>query len=226
MPRTATSTRSSATRNNNLLFNGNFETYPSTITATTSTSNKWIDGTSGGSSANTAYGWRTDILAGTGSAGFDTGTSHSGTASMKVSTLSTGSNILVQLPPTGSGPATLAPLIPVLPSTAYTATIWMKTRANSGAATSGAFLSIRTLTASNGAVATVTTTKVNTTSGSWTRYTVTFVTGSTVAYLNLILTVTGSDGTGTLIMDAWFDDIVVAPNNLSRSVATGRTQVV
>lgn len=224
MPRTLTSARTAVSRNNNLLYNGNFESKPSSITAATSTSNKWIDGTSGGSGAAKAYGWRTDVLAGTGSGGFDTTIFNSGAASLKVSTLSSGSNMIVQLCPTGTGNTVSQAMIPAKPSTAYTCVFWMKTTVNSGAATDGAFLAVRTLTSADATIATTTSTKVNTTTG-WTKYTVTLTTGGTTAYINIILQVTGNNGTGTLVMDAWYDDIVLYQNSLGRSAASGRTLV-
>ena len=51
-------------------------------------------------------------------------------------------------------------------------------------------------------------TKVKTTTG-WTKYTTVFTTNSATREVNIEPRIYGHTGTGTLIMDAWFDDIVL-----------------
>ena len=45
----------------------------------------------------------------------------------------------------------------------------------------------------------------------WTLYTVTFTTAANTVYLAFDHRVYGHQGAATLIMDAWFDDIYLAP---------------
>lgn len=61
------------------------------------------------------------------------------------------------------------------------------------------------------------------TSTDWTKYELTFTTGATVRFITPSCLVTGNDGDGTLIMDAWFDNITLYPTTaITRSAATGR----
>jgi hypothetical protein len=207
----------------NLVYNGNFEFAPPTNVAC-ATSSRWLDGTSGGN-ANSGtnlsgtFGWAYTVNAGSGSSLFDSANPHTGNFGLKVSTTAIASWVFIGGSKNNTAPSVVFNGISVLPSTSYTCTYWMKTTVNSGAATTGAFISVAE---ANGAGTTGTGnngTKVNTTVG-WTQYSIVFTTGSTTAFLVINPQVKGSDGTATLIMDAWYDDIVLTPTvNTTRSLA-------
>lgn len=203
----------------NLVYNGDFEFAPPINVATTITAN-WIDGTTGGSATNSLFGWATAGLIGTASVLFDNSTSNSGNYSLKVSTLAIGStsqaflsNSTTVVPP--SPPGILA-----LPNTSYTVTFRMKTTANSGSATTGAQMIVSERSGSFVQSQTTSSPGITTTTG-WTQYSLSFTTASNTRYITLKLSVTGNDGTATLIMDAFFDDIVLVPTvNVTRGLAT------
>lgn len=199
----------------NLVYNGNFEYAPPTNVAQLSTN--WTDGTSGGSATNNIFGWGIDGKTGSIAVLFDNSTSHSGNYSMKLSTTATGSQVRVS--DVISGTNQTDP-IAVLPSTSYTYSFWMKTTANSGSATTGAEIIFIERQSGGNSVGTNAAGLITTTTG-WTQYTSSFITNSATRFITPDLRVTGQDGTGTLIMDAWFDDIVLMPTvNTARSLAT------
>ena len=204
--------------NGNLVYNGNFEFAPPTNVAQT-TSN-WLDGTSGGSS-NNLFGWYGRKRAGTGVAAmFDSSNPHSGSYSMKVSTTATGSWFGVENN-NDNGGQSYPYGIPCQSNTTYILTYWMKTQANSGSANTGAQVKLVEQGLTNlSTYGSATSTGITTTTG-WTQYTLTYTTsGHSQSWLCIYLSVIGNDGTGTLIMDAWFDDIVLVPAVVpSRSLA-------
>lgn len=221
MPRTQVVNRTQvATRTGNVVRNGNFETRPSSFTAATNTGNRWVDGTTAGSSASTAYGWL--ISASTVSAQFDTSTFNSGTASMKVSTTSTNQNAIVQPFKTGTSDPVLQLMFKIQSSTKYLCSFYMKTNYTSGDSNDGAFLSIRRYNSAGTQVGSSTSTKIKATTN-WTKYTVSFTSESTGVLLGTLLTVTGNTGTATLILDSWFDDIQICA--LQRTLVASRTRV-
>lgn len=201
----------------NLVYNGNFEFAPPTNVAQAGGAGKWLDGTSTGSATNSLFGWAGISTSGTPTFMFDNSTSHSGNYSLKVSTLAIASlaaaaNIIAVTNFNSNYYA-------VLPSTSYTAIYWMKTTANSGTANTGAQLVFREFSGAGAGGTSNTLTGVITTTG-WTQYILTFTTASTTRFIELKPTVTGNDGTATLIMDAWFDDIVLTPTvNTTRNTA-------
>lgn len=196
--------------NGNMVYNGNFEFAPPTNTALTS-NNHWLDGTSGGSLTNNLFGWGTVGNGGTVGTLFDNSTSHSGNYALKVSTLATGSHQQVaQTIAVGTASNIINYAIKVSPSTSYMISWWMKTTANSGAATSGAGVILQEYNGAGTAGTSNTPQKITTTTD-WTQYSFTWTTGSTAHFLLAECQVAGNDGTGTLIMDAWFDDIVLVP---------------
>lgn len=207
--------------NGNLVKNFDFEVAP-TFVAATATSARFIDGSSGGSTTNGTYKWAilSGSTGGTFSSQFDSSVFNAGAYSIKLSTLATASKLDVS--PVINITAANLPLqgIPVNPSTSYTVSYRMKTLANSGSATSGATVTIQERDAAAGNSVSNTGTKIQTTTD-WTTYTFSFTTASTTVYLVPRLSVNGSDGAGTLIMDAWFDDIYLAPTtNPGRVVIT------
>ena len=190
----------------NLLSNGNFE-YAPPFTAATTTTARWIDGTSGGSSATTGpYGWYIGAKGGSVAASFDSTAPLSGANSLKLSTTATASSIQVYSFSSGN-PGKKLTLIPALPNTTYTMTFSMKTNVVSGSAT-GVNAGIFEYDGQGTNVTSLRTTAVNTTTDK-TFYTVTKTTSSTTRFIGAVIILEGSDGAGTLIMDAWFDDITL-----------------
>lgn len=199
---------------NTVIYNGNFEYVPTGTIATTSGS-AWIDGTAAGVTNKGEFGWVIFNYVGSWAAKFDTTEKYSGTASMKISTTAVSSTIGVSNQE-GTALSNQINNMPIAPNTSYTLSFKMKTLVNSGSATTGAYLNVSGckvdgFSAASGFTGTTVSTKVNTTTG-WTDYSITFTTASTAYYLRPELRITGNDGTGTLIMDAWFDDITLVKN--------------
>lgn len=210
----------------NLVKNGGFE-YAPPFTAATTTITRYIDGTAGGSTTNDLFGWGIEGTNSTGtvSARFDTSNVNSGTYSMKVSTTAVASACDVRITRNISAANVLQYGIPVSPSTSYDVSFYMQTVANSGSATTGAHLRIGQYTAAGAGITSSDSTKIQTTTG-LTRYTFSFTTSATTAFLIPGVRVVGNDGAGTLIMDAWFDDIVLtATTPQVRAAASGRVAI-
>jgi hypothetical protein len=196
--------------NGNLIYNGNFEIAPP-FTAGSTTANTWIDGTAAGSTALKAYGWAipSGAIAASAAAQFDTSISHSGTNSLKLSTLNVTGAITVSSFKT----AAASDLFLISPSTTYTLTFWLKTN---NVATNGAFIDFRLYTNAAATITTTSTTKLSGTND-WTQITLSLATGGTAYFGGLFLrnNVTGN------VSDAWFDDIVLAPaTTVTRTVAS------
>lgn len=191
----------------NLVYNGNFEFAPPTNVAYNGASGRWIDGTPSGTTTNPLFGWAEwNHITTNNLILFDSSNSHSGIYALKVSTTGTGSQMVAATIPLTSSLGQVPSSIPVLPNTSYTLTFWMKTNYVSGASNDGAYINIVEYNGSGATGASHQSTKVQITTG-WAQYTVTFTTASTAAYLALQPQVSGQSGLGTLIMDAWFDDI-------------------
>lgn len=199
----------------NLVYNGDFE-YAPAFTAATTTNTRWIDGTAGGSSASQGpYGWRTAINAGTFSAQFDDTVSKNGRYSMKLTTSAGGWTDIV------TGYSTMQPtLIPVLPSTSYTVSGWIKTSYLSGDGSTGARIFVNTYTGARAYITTPGATTPIKTTTDWTYYSHTFTTSSDARYATVPVSIRGNDGAATLSMTAWFDDIV-----LTKTTPDARTTV-
>lgn len=199
----------------NLVYNGNFEYAPPTNTTLTINA-RYIDGTSGGSSTNTLFGWATFNTSGSIQALFDAANSHRGAYGLKISTLGSGAQLQVS---NMTGTASMPALgIPVLNNTSYTYSFWMKTQLNSGSALTGAQMFLREYSGALVGGNNNTSVGILTTTG-WTQYFVTFTTANSTRYVLPKLSIVGNDGAGTLIMDAWFDDIVLVPTtNTTRNL--------
>jgi len=220
----------------NRIINGNFENLPCLKNNTPTTASAvWIDGTASGrldtNMNNGGYGWYLN-KSGTVAASFDNTTSHSGGASLKVSTLAVASyaEIRSMIATSIQNLQQLqAQNLRVSPSTTYTLEYWMKTNYVSGDSATGASVNALeydntgTLKATNGVTAPE---KIKTTTD-WTKYSFTFTTSATTNFLLVMPVVYGHTGTATLIMDAWFDDIVlIEPTTPSRqSLAKTRRKV-
>jgi hypothetical protein len=186
----------------NLVENGDFESAPTFVAATTASG--WIIGTAAASTTSNAYKWRLAIGAGTVSAQYDNTVYKNGTSSMKVSTGVGGYGEVVNA--TAKDTA-----IPILPSTSYTITAWMKTELISGSATSGARIVAAEYSGDFVGGTTKATTSILTTTD-WTQYSITWTTASTARYLVVGGNVRGNNGAADLSMNAWYDDITLVKN--------------
>ncbi len=214
MARIAVTNRVASTRSGNILYNGDFEAQPAVITAATNTATRWIDGTAAGSTATKGLGWGTVVIgAGTSEAGFDTSNAHSGTAAMRISTTTTGATGATIGTFKAATPA-IPFVFPMLPSTSYTLTGWIKTN---NVATNSAFIDLRQLNTAMSALATTSSTKFTGTNA-YTQVTITVTTNASTAYGTVFLrnNVAGNVG------DAWFDDITLVPATIGRVAESGR----
>lgn len=189
----------------NIVYNGDQEIAP-TLVAPQTASNKWVDGTASGSASYNIYTTYPSIY-GSGTVNFDTTEYHSGTKSLKIATTATGSLIECRNDNAGYN-TSLTYGMPILPNTAYTLKYWLKTNVTSGDSNHGAGLVLMRANSSGTYVAETSGTYIKTTTG-WTQYAVSFTTGATEALAHLEYRVYGHSGTGTLIMQAWFDDVVL-----------------
>lgn len=209
--------------NNNLVYNGDFEIVPPSATNVATTSgDKLINGTSSGADPNqdNIFGWMFWNYTGSYAAKFDTTIKHGGTASMKISTTATASTAGVRCGLSGYTNYRRR-IIPILPSTSYTYSVWIKTQANSGSATTGARFQFAQVQGDLSASNTITVVTGLNSTQDWTRYTGTFTSSSSARYAVPSMQIVGDDGTGTLIMDAWFDDIELYPTTaITRSAVT------
>jgi len=126
---------------------------------------------------------------------------------LKVSSTGTGTNVLAS---PRQSPQSLG--IGVLPNTSYTYSFRMKTNYVSGDSNDGAYIGFKERNQSGTNTTTTQTMKVKTTTD-WTYYTGSFTTSSTTVVIDPQPTVAASTGAATLIMDAWFDDIVLKPTS-------------
>jgi len=208
---TLLATRSAATRRDLSkvsIPNMNFDTVPSTNTAATAATLKWIDGTSGGSSAGRGYGWAIPSggLASTASAQFDTTVKRSGVASLHLSNPTNTAAVSVSSFRNAASPEYFA----IAANTSYTVKCWIKT---SNVVANGAYVDFRQLT---NAGAAVTTTSSNKLAGTldWTEVTLTVTTGATSVRGAILLRL---NATGN-ISDAWFDDLTITTARTRQSV--------
>lgn len=209
-----TPTKKRKTINDNLAYNGDFEYAPPFVAATT-TQYRTINGTAAGAGgAENIFGWGIAAITGSASAQYDNG-------ALKLSTTATGSKIDVKYL---SNNSYKFPFIPLLPNTSYTLTGRIKTSLISGGATTGARLQALALNSSMTTVNTYTAVNGLVSTTGWTEYKVTFTTSSSARYLDIALSVVGNDGASTLIMDAWFDDIVVKLTAPSGRLVTSDTK--
>jgi len=91
--------------------------------------------------------------------------------------------------------------------------LWLKTVVYSGTSSNAAAIQFAESNNSGTTAGAATTTPYVKTTQDWTLYTRTFTTSASTAYVQTSIRVYGHTGTGTLIMDAWFDDIVLKPTS-------------
>lgn len=200
--------------NDNLVYNGDFEYYPIGGTYT-NVVGKWINGTVGGGDdpIGRIYGWGIVTATGSVNVSFDTSTYHSGKCSIKLST--TGTNSLIAIRNSIGAQKFNAQIdflsIPVLPNTSYTFSYWLKTTVTSGSAATGAYCAMNERDGNFINISTTGSPIYANTTTNWTRYESTFTTSATTRFICPHLAIVGNDGSATLIMDAWFDDIDLRP---------------
>lgn len=204
-------------------FNRTFESTPGGV-ATTS-NGRWINGTAGGDAgaSNNTYKWGINSTNSSGSfaAIFDSSTSFSGATSMKVSTTAIASNGVVSTTLGNTLAQMIVGGIQVKPLATYAFSCRMKTNYVSGDSANGAYMQVTARTYDGTSIVSATTTNVKTTTG-WTLYSGTITVPNNAYWISPLLFVRGSTGTGTLIMDAWFDDISLT-EVITRTTTTSRT---
>lgn len=202
----STDTRSKERKlvNGNLLKNGDFR-YQPPFTAATTTSTRYIDGTSAGSTTNDTFKWWLWVIAGSGSAQFEQN-SYGDKSSIKISATNTSGRVQARSIPSNTAPAGTSAtpyLFKLEPSTSYTFTGAIKTV---NAATDSVYAYVREV---DGVRATVATnnTPLFTGDNDWTRFSVTFTTGATTraGYVALLSDVSGN------VSDAYFADLKLIP---------------
>lgn len=216
MARIAVANRVASTRLNNVLYNGDFEARPTTITAATNTANRWIDGTAAGSAAKLAFGWSAPSagsgVGANGEIGFDTTIQRSGAASLRLSNLnSSGAVTASSLRAASPGSTTAFELFRLKPSTNYTLNGYIRTN---NVPTNGAFIDVREFSSSYSTLATTSTNKLSGTDTTFRLVTLAFTTNANTVFACLFLRNNVAGNT----CDAWFDDIVIVPATLGRVV--------
>jgi hypothetical protein len=208
--RSLSGARTQVSRINNIIYNGDFEISPLFVAAT-NTNQRWIDGTAAGSAVLlTAYHWAVPSLGITASAetAFDNSVSHSGTNSLRLSTLNTSGTVVVS----SYRNATIDPreLFQLLPNIQYKLSCYIKTN---NVVSNGAFIDLREY---NSAKSVVTTTSSNKLSGTnnFTLVSATVTTNASTVFGSIILRVP----TAGNISNAWFDDIILFPTNFNRTL--------
>lgn len=205
--------RSASTRTSSVLYNGDFDTVPSVITAATNTASRWIDGTAAGSAAPKGLGWACTpgALTATAEAGYDTSIKRSGVASMRLSLGNATGTVTVGTYQT----LNTQQVFPLSPNTAYRLVGYIRTN---NVVTNGAFIDVRELSATLSTVATNSSTKVSGTDTSFRQVTATFTTGATTRFGAIFLRHNIPGNTA----DAWFDDITLTPATTGRVAVSSR----
>jgi hypothetical protein len=211
----------------NLVYNGDLEFVPKSSVANVPTtgSSRWVDGSASSASMDhqNPVGWGTS-LSGTASVEFDENERRNGRATMKLSTLASGSYAEAKKwLGTGSFQKYAKTMIQIKPNTSYTYGFWMKTRYVSGDSFFGVNVQWQQFSIAGTNTTNTSTTYVKTTSD-WTYYSGTITTGPSAFFLSPRLTNYGHSGsTADLIMDAWFDDItLVETTPVERSIVEKR----
>jgi hypothetical protein len=189
--------------------NGDFELAPP-FTAATTTNQRWINGTAAGSTTDSQYCWAINGLQNSCSTQFDSSQSHSGTNSLRVSTLAVNAFIEIANVRLNTAAGFLQFRGPtVFASAKCFISWWMKTNFVSGDSNDGAYMQVFEFSTAASNLANHISSKVKTTTG-WTNYTMSFTCNASCAYLEFQPRVHGNTGTATLIMDAWYDDITLS----------------
>lgn len=215
-PRVAVSGRVASTRTNSILYNGDFEVKPGTITAATSGLNKWVDGTAAGGGSKLAYGWAIVSKAGTAEVGFDTSIFRSGATSMKLSTLDTaGTMVIANYRTSPIVASSLFELFRLKADTSYTITGYIRTN---NVVSNGAFIDLRQYRADGTATITTSTNKLSGTDTSFRQVTATVTTSSDTVFGSVLIRINLAGN----VSDIWVDDVTVVPASIARVAASGR----
>ena len=195
-----------ASVNANMVKNGDFE-YAPPFTSITSTSARWIDGTSGGSTTNDLFGWYTITGVGNIDYSFDPTVSRSGGYSMRLrASNSTGRGRVLNTPFEATTTEALVSRygIPVQPNTTYTFSGWIKTMDVVG---SSVRYTVREYSSVGVGATTNVTSYAPSGTADWTQYSVTFTTATSTRYVHIQCDMSAAGA----IMTAWYDDISLTP---------------
>lgn len=195
-----------------LVKNSSFD-YAPPFTAATTTTARWIDGTSGGSLTNNLFGWAASGLVASVAVSFDSTVSYNpGGKSIKISALDATGRGSVSTSLSTATPTDKNVLIRVLPSTSYTYTVRCKT---SNVPTNCSYSFVREYDEALSLLATNNTNKLSGTND-WTLLTVTFTTSATTTYVAVACTCSVAGNT----YDAWFDEVNLVATSGQTRVAT------
>ncbi len=194
----------------NLVYNGDFEYAPQTSVLTT-TPFRWIDGTSNGSNiSDNVFGWGLTSASANSGAMFDNTEKYRGAYSMKLSTGVAGGVVSVDNTPTSA--AFFSNNIVVQPSTEYKISGYIKKVVASGSATTGANIRLDAYDSGGSIVQfAMLNSSLGATTADWTYFERTFTTNTRTRNLILRMQIIGNNGSADLIMDAWFDSLVLWP---------------
>ncbi len=192
----------------NGVFNGDFETAPPFVAAT-STHARWIDGTSSGSATNDAFGWQFRVNAGTGhSAQFDSVEKFAGTNSLKIVSPPGSSTFLSRGSPFSSSDLKVYGY-PVISGNSYTVTCRIKTTVIAGDSR-GAYVRLAQRDETGASLGSHDTPPIKTTT-EWTYYTITVTAAANARFFTIEPTVNCQQSPSTLDMVSWFDSVAVFP---------------
>jgi len=189
----------------NQIKNGGFE-YAPPFTASTTLTQKWIDGTANGSATNNKYGWGNCALAGSVSSSFDFYSYNTGIKSLLITQNDVGSIIAVCNYEIGGASAMSKYGIGILPQKTYYFSVDAKTVYREGDST-GVQLSFCYRNSLGTLINCIKPTAIKTTTN-WTTYNYSGKTiDNTAIYVVPKMSIEGSGGAATLLMDAWIDNI-------------------
>lgn len=184
--------------------NGRFEVAPPT-NAVLSTNLRWYNGAAGGSTVNDAYGiWarltNTAIV-------LDSTIKVSGSYSLKISSLAPSPIAEIQFGRDSTLANVLRYGIPVIPGATYTARFWMKTIVYGGDSNHGSTINFLGYNGAGTNITNYNSSGFIKTTTDWTQYLVTITTGANDRFIMPFMRIYGHTGAGTLVMDAWFDEV-------------------
>ena len=189
------------------MYNGDFSVRPYLVAATT-TDDRWIDGTDGGTDGGEANSWpfywgMNGGGGGTYAASFVT---KDGRNALCIET--TSASAYIEVIGGKRGGISDRKIIPVKSNTTYRYKVTMKTQVISGDATNGAWMNLLEVNSANTGIVSNNTPFIKTDTD-WTTYTVEFTTNSATVAIEPRMQVYGHQGDADLIMKAWFSDITL-----------------
>lgn len=188
----------------NLVINGDMTYYPPTYSTATTTTARYINGAIAGSTTDSLYRYGLTTFVGSGSAAFDPTTTINSKPSISLTVNASGRATIAYGYRTNGSVSAPHSLIPVLPSTSYTFTYWLKT---SDAATNSVCGGWRFYSGDLSAgTETLSSTKLSGTND-WTMVTDTITTASTTRFLLLQARHDVAGNAATL----WWGDVSLTP---------------